>query len=49
MKTAPRVHRAFCQDDFESQDSRLPKAEDGTILPSVYYVNDGKKRMFRIP
>ena len=47
MRTAPRVHRAFCQDGFESQDCRLPKDAGGTVLPSVYYV-DGK-RVFRIP
>ena len=46
MRTAPRIHRAFCQDGFESQDARLPKDADGTILPSVYY--EGNKRMFRL-
>ncbi|MCL1919580.1 MAG: hypothetical protein FWG50_00655 [Kiritimatiellaeota bacterium] len=49
MKTAPRIHRAFCQDDFDSQDARLPRDADGAILPSVYYVDGGKKRMFRLP
>jgi hypothetical protein len=49
MRTAPRVHRAFMQDGFESQDSRLPRGKNGEILPSVYYEDGGKKRMFRIP
>jgi hypothetical protein len=47
MSTAPMVHKAFCQDGFESQDDRLPKAEDGTVLPSMTIVNG--KRVYRIP
>ena len=47
MATAPVVHKAFCQDDFESQDSRLPKDQNGNVLPSVYF--EGTKRYYRIP
>ena len=31
------------------QDARLPRDADGTVLPSVYYEDAGRKRMFRIP
>ena len=47
MRTMPAVHRAFQQDDFQTQDDRLPRAADGTVLPSIYY--EGNKLMYRIP
>ncbi len=47
MRTAPMVHKAFCQDNFESQDDRLPKDDKGAVLSSVYF-KDGK-RFYRIP
>ena len=47
MATAPVVHKAFCQDGFESQASRLPKDKDGKVLPSVYF--EGNKLRYRIP
>ncbi len=47
MRTAPVIHRAFCQDDFKTQADRLPKAEDGTVLPSMTIVNG--KRVYQIP
>ena len=47
MATAPVVHKAFCQDDFESQDSRLPKDEQGNVLPSIYFENN--RLHYRIP
>lgn len=45
--TAPVVHKAFCQDGFESQASRLPKDENGHVLPSVYF--EGQRMRYRIP
>jgi len=47
MRTAPMVHRAFLQDDFETQDDRLPKAADGTVLPSIEFMEG--RRCYRIP
>jgi hypothetical protein len=47
LATAPVVHKAFCQDDFEHQDDRLPKDKDGKVLPSVYY--EGDRVHYRIP
>ena len=47
MRTMPAVHRAFQQDDFQTQDDRLPRDADGQVLPSIYY--EGNKRMYRIP
>lgn len=47
MVTAPVVHKAFCQDDFESQSSRLPKDGNGNIIPSIYF--DGNVLRYRIP
>ena len=47
LSTAPVVHKAFCQDDFECQEDRLPKDKDGRVLPSVYY--EGNRRCYRIP
>jgi hypothetical protein len=47
MRTAPIIHRAFCQDGFDSQDDRLPKDKDGHALPSMSFV-DGR-RVYRIP
>ncbi len=47
LANAPVVHKAFCQDDFESQASRLPKDKDGKVQPSVYF--EGNKMRYRIP
>ena len=47
LATAPVVHKAFCQDGFESQDDRLPKDKSGTVLPSVFF--EGDKQHYRIP
>ncbi len=47
MATAPVVHKAFCQDGFESQESRLPKDAAGNVLPSIYF--EGTKQRYRIP
>jgi hypothetical protein len=47
LATAPVVHKAFCQDGFEHQDDRLPKAKDGKVLTSVYY--EGDRVHYRIP
>ena len=47
MSTMPEVHRAFQQDDFQSQDDRLPRDADGKVLPSIYY--EGNKLRYRIP
>jgi hypothetical protein len=47
MRTAPVVHRAFCQDDFQTQLDRQPKDAAGNVLPSIE-VKD-QKRAYRIP
>jgi len=47
MRTAPVVHKAFCQDDFKTQLDRQPKDPAGNPLPSVE-VKDSK-RIYRIP
>lgn len=47
MATAPVVHKAFCQDGFESQASRLPRDKAGQILPSIYF--EGTRLHYRIP
>jgi hypothetical protein len=47
MRTAPVVHKAFCQDGFDSQDDRLPQDKQGRVLPSISMI-DGK-RVYRIP
>jgi len=47
LATAPAVHKAFCQDGFESQASRLPKDKNGDVVPSVYF--EGKTLRYRIP
>jgi hypothetical protein len=47
MRTAPIVHKAFCQDGFQTQRDRQPKDASGNVLPSVE-VKDGK-RTYRIP
>jgi len=47
MRTAPVVHKAFCQDDFKTQLDRQPKDPAGNALPSIE-VKDGK-RIYRIP
>lgn len=47
MRTAPVVHKAFCQDDFKTQSDRQPKDPDGNPLPSVEVING--KRIYRIP
>lgn len=40
MRTAPDVDRSFRQDKFDSQDSRLPHAPDGSPMPSIRYEGD---------
>ena len=47
LATAPVVHKAFCQDGFESQDDRLPKDKNGNVQPSVYF--EGMRLHYRIP
>jgi hypothetical protein len=47
MRTMPVVHRAFLQDDFRTQDDRLPRDRNGNVLPSVYFEHG--RRQFRIP
>jgi hypothetical protein len=47
LATAPAVHKAFSQDGFESQASRLPKDKVGNVLPSVYF--EGRRMRVRIP
>ena len=47
MANAPVVHKAFCQDGFDDQESRLPKDKNGAVLPSVFF--NGNKRFYRIP
>ena len=47
MRTAPIVHKAFCQDDFKPQLDRQPKDAAGNVLPSIE-VKD-QKRAYRIP
>ncbi len=47
MRTAPVVHKAFCQDDFKTQSDRKPKDPAGHPLPSIE-VKD-RKRVYRIP
>lgn len=47
MRTAPYVHKAFMQDDFKSQEDRIPKDKKGKSLPSFYLKNG--KRIYRIP
>jgi hypothetical protein len=47
MRTAPIVHKAFCQDDFRTQSDRLPKDDDGKARPSVEFVNG--RRLYHIP
>jgi hypothetical protein len=42
MHTAPIVHKEFMQDDFKSQDARVPKDEKGNHLPA-FEVKDGKR------
>lgn len=44
MRTMPAVHRAFQQDNFQTQDDRLPRDADGKVLPSIYY--EGNRRNF---
>lgn len=47
MRTAPAVHKAFRQDEFNTQSDRLPKDRHGNVLPSMT-VKDGK-RTYRLP
>lgn len=43
MRTAPLVNRAYRQDEFPTVESRLPKAADGQILPSVTFTARGER------
>jgi len=47
MRTAPIIHRAFCQDDFKTQLDRQPKDAAGNALPSLEV--KGGKRTYRVP
>ncbi len=47
MRTAPIVHKAFCQDGFDTQSDRVPKDATGRPLPS-FEMKDGR-RVYRIP
>ena len=47
MMTAPMVHKAFMQDEFNTQDDRIPKDAAGNPLPSVYWEHGQRK--YRIP
>jgi hypothetical protein len=47
MQTMPFVHKAFCQDGFDTQLDRLPKDPAGNPLPAVE-IKDGK-RIYRMP
>ncbi len=39
MRTAPLVNRAFLQDDFSVQEDRLPRDENGEIIPPLTFEN----------
>lgn len=43
MRTAPRVYRAYRQDEFPTAESRIPKAEDGSFLPPVSFTPQGER------
>ena len=43
MRTAPLVNRAYRQDEFPTVESRLPKAADGEVLPSVSFTAQGDR------
>ncbi len=43
MRTAPVVNRAYRQDEFPDNESRLPKDKDGNILPPVEFDKNGKR------
>ena len=47
MRTSPDVDRSFRQDKFDSPQSRMPRAADGTILPAIRY--EGDKRIVTLP
>jgi len=43
MRTAPKVNRAYRQDEFPTVESRLPRNEKGEILPTVSFTPEGKR------
>jgi hypothetical protein len=43
MRTAPLVNRSYRQDEFPSLESRLPRDEQGNILPPVEFLADGAR------
>jgi hypothetical protein len=43
MRTAPLVNRAYRQDEFPAVESRLPRDEDGKIIPPVSFTPDGRR------
>jgi hypothetical protein len=43
MRTAPLVNRAYRQDEFPTVESRLPRDEQGEIIPPVQFTPDGKR------
>lgn len=47
MRTAPLVHKAFRQDEFNTQADRIPRDADGNSLPSVIFENG--RRTYRLP
>ena len=47
MRTAPYIHKEFMQDDFKTQDDRIPKDNDNNELPA-FILKDGK-RSYIIP
>ena len=47
MRTAPYVHKEFMQDDFRTQEDRIPKDKKGENMPS-FYLKEGK-RIYRVP
>jgi hypothetical protein len=47
LRTHPQVFKAFLQDEFYTQDDRIPKDKDGNELPA-YVLKDGE-RIYRMP
>jgi hypothetical protein len=43
MRTAPLVNRAYRQDEFPNVESRLPRGENGKVLPAVSFTSAGER------
>ncbi len=43
MRTAPLVNRSYRQDEFPTMESRLPRNDQGEILPPVEFTLDGHR------